>query len=103
LAVVRQDPETRTITISTTRGYQSRPSMRTRGGGYEGIAEILGDPTKRHELLAQVLRELASYRHRYAELSELQAVWLAVDDVKSDFNLSSPPPDGDEPRPGAAG
>lgn len=81
LTVVKPDPVTREVQITTTRGYQSRPSMRRSSGGYEQINAILADSEKRAELLAQVVRELASYRRRYAELSELHAVWLAVDDL----------------------
>jgi hypothetical protein len=102
--VVRANAATREVTISTTRGYQSRPSMRRAAGGYERIDTILADTEKRAELVANVLRELIAYRKRYAEISELQAVWIAVDDVAQDTvtDLSSPPA-GDETRPGAAG
>lgn len=104
LTAVRENEETREIKVTTTRAYQSRPSMRSRAGGYEGIAAILADADKRHELLAQVLRELASYRRRYAELSELQPVWFAVDEAAADLNVSSASaPSADESRPGAAG
>jgi len=101
---VREDPTTRAVTISTTRGYQSRPSMRHRGGGYEAVTDILAHPDKRAELLAQVLAELTAYRRRYAELSELQPVWFALDEARAELDVetSSPAP-GDETRPGAAG
>lgn len=105
LTVVRQDHTTRAVTITTTRGYQSRPSMRHRDGGYEPVESILSDDEKRRELLAQVLRELASYRKRYADLQELESVWAAVDDVTTDL-LSPPsvaPPTDGESRHGAAG
>jgi hypothetical protein len=103
LTVVRQDDASREITISTTRGFQSRPSLRKAAGGYEPIGDILSDTAKRAELLAHVLRELLAYRKRYSELSELQAIWLMVDEVASDLETSSPPPPtgGDSPH-GAA-
>ena len=104
LTVERRSAATRTITLSTTRAYQSRPSMRRESGGYEAIDAILADREKRAELLDQVLRELSAYRKRYAELSELETVWLAVDDVSSEraADVSPLTPDG-EARPGAAG
>jgi hypothetical protein len=98
--VVRADPATRAITLSTTRAFQSRPSMRGRGG-YEDVVAILSDADKRAELLAHVVRELAAYRKRYAELSELDPVWVAVDEVRADL-VDVPPPLSAEPRHGAA-
>jgi hypothetical protein len=100
--VVRADPATRAISISTTRAFQSRPSMRVRGGGYESVVAILGDPEKRTELLAQVVRELSAYRKRYAELSELDPIWIAVDEVRADLVDVPPPTLSAEPRHGAA-
>lgn len=102
--IVRADPATREVTISTTRGYQSRPTMRTGRGGYESVMAILGNPDKRAELLAQVMAELTAYRRRYAELSELQPVWFALDEARADMGIdpSSLAP-GDDARPGAAG
>jgi hypothetical protein len=77
--------------------------MRRESGGYEAIDAILADHEKRAELLDQVLRELSAYRKRYAELSELETVWLAVDEASREAAEGSPlTPDG-EARPGAAG
>ncbi len=105
LTIVRPATATREVTLSTTRGYQSRLSMRRADGGYETIDAILSDDDKRTELLAQVMRELSAYRKRYAELSELQPVWLAVDEVTSDLSadLSSSTHGDGELRPGTAG
>jgi hypothetical protein len=100
--VVRADPITRTINVTTTRGYQSRPSMRQRSGGYESIDDILRDAAKRADLLGQVVRELSAYRRRYAELSELDPVWLAVDEARETTGTPSPTVSG-EVRPGMAG
>lgn len=104
--VVRMEPESRQITIGTTRGFQSRPSMRHAAGGYEDIGTILTDQAKRAELLAMVVGELAAYRRRYAELAELNPVWLAVDEAQEDLvpsQVSSPSPVGEASRPGSAG
>ena len=105
LTFVRSSGVDREITVSTTRQFQSRPSMRTKEGGYEAIDQLLADADKRRELLAQVLSELTAYRRRYAELSELEAVWVAVDDVVTELRTEDSPvtaPAG-ETRPGAAG
>jgi hypothetical protein len=103
--VVRADPATRQVAISTTRGYQSRPSMRKEHGGYEPVTAILSDPEKRAELLAQVIGELTAYRRRYAELSELQPVWFALDEARADLSVeaSSSALGGDESTLGSAG
>ena len=103
--VVRADPATRQVAITTTRGYQSRPSMRKEHGGYEPVTAILSDPEKRGELLAQVIAELTAYRRRYAELSELQPVWFALDEARADLSgdASSSAVGGDEAPLGAAG
>lgn len=103
VTVIRENRETRQIQISTTRGLQSRPSMRTSSGGYEPIDALLADADKRSELFAQVLRELSSYRRRYAELIELEQVWVAVDDVVSEHTRPSASAPDAEARPGAAG
>lgn len=81
LTVMRVDHSARQVRISTTREYQSRPSQRSKDGGYEPVVSIMSDEAKRAELLQQVMRELAAYRKRYAELSELRDVWSAVDDA----------------------
>lgn len=79
LTVMRPASDARRMTISSTRAFESRPSQRSRKGGYEPIDDILADEHKRQELVAQVLRDLRAYRRRYALLSELAAVWEAID------------------------
>src|SRR4030095_1966560 len=91
LTIVRTDKASRTVTLSTTRGYQSRPSMRTADGGYEPIDAILADQDKRAERLAHVLNKLSAYRRRYAELSELEPVWIVVDELTAEHSPSLPP------------
>jgi hypothetical protein len=105
LTILRTEQATRAVTITTTRGYQSRPSQRRRDGGYESITDLLTDADKRRELLGQVLGELGAYRRRYAALVELDAVWTALDEVTAEAHEDSlPDAPGDETaRPGAAG
>jgi hypothetical protein len=86
------------VKITTTRQFQSRPSQRTATGGYESIEQILEDPDKRVELLLQVMKEIMAYRRRYAELSELDGVWQAVDEVAADL-APSPAVVSDQPIP----
>ncbi len=69
------------ITVSSVRQFQSRPSCRTEDGGYEQVTEIMSAPEKRDELIDQVLKELAAYRKRYAELVALSEVWVAIDEA----------------------
>jgi hypothetical protein len=105
VVVVRPPSEgPRMVNVSTTRAFQSRPTMRQPGGGYERIEDILADDGKRNELVAQVVRDLVAYRKRYADLSELRAVWISVDDAAAEFAVdpSASAPDADA-RPGAAG
>lgn len=87
--LVRQDAQTKQITLRTTRAYQSRPSARTPEGGYESVEQIMADPAKRDELIDQVLRELGAYRKRYADLVALADVWRAIDDA---LDTLTPPP-----------
>ena len=83
--LIRQSSQTKEIEVRTTRAYQSRPSQRSAEGGYEPVDQILADPGKRGELLDQVLRELAAYRKRYADLIALSEVWAAIDSAIDDL------------------
>lgn len=65
----------------TTRRFQSRKSNRGAGGGYETLEDIMKNKKKRTELLQQITAELTSYRKRYAQMFELQAVWVAIDQI----------------------
>jgi len=79
--ITRQDPKTKEIRLTTTRAYQSRPSMRSADGGYEDVNAIVSDEEKRQEMLRQVMSELAAYRRRYDALVELRSVWAAIDEA----------------------
>lgn len=89
ITVVRQEPETKEVTLTTTREFQSLPSNRAKKGdsdedtegSYERVSDIMSDPEKRGEMLATALRELAAYRKRYADLIELAGVWRELDKV----------------------
>ncbi len=79
--VIRSQSEQKEVRMVTARAFQSRESARGSSGGYESVAEIMSDAEKREELLNQVLRELNSYRKRYAELAALSEVWAAIDEA----------------------
>lgn len=81
IEVIKQEENSRHVKVTTTRGFQSRPSQRSQKGGYEAVQDIMRDPGKREELLAQVIKELGAYRKRYAQLSALADVWAAVDSL----------------------
>lgn len=105
LHILRPAKEPGKVKISTTREFQSRPSQRTKEGGYEAVAKIMADPDKQAELLQRVLRDLKAYRQRYAELFALRDVWAAIDDA---LELLPPEQQAGKPassdsRPGAAG
>lgn len=87
--LIRENHETKTVEVRTTRAFQSRESMRGEGG-YEAIDEIMSDAEKREELMDQVLRELVAYRKRYADILTLSNVWVAIDDAVHAFGVSAP-------------
>lgn len=89
--VARVDGVTKKINLTTTRAYQSRPSMRNAEGGYEDVIDIVSDEQKRQEMLSQVLGELAAYRRRYESLIELRAVWAAIDEAAAASASSKKP------------
>lgn len=88
--IVRQGAGPSLIQIHTTRAYQSRPSQRTAEAGYESVEQIMADPAKRGELIDQVMKELAAYRKRYADLMALSDVWQAIDDAMDTLGVSAP-------------
>lgn len=59
------------------RAYVSLPETR----GYQRTVEVLNNKQQREQLLAMALRELAAFKRKYAELSELTAVFDAMEQV----------------------
>lgn len=92
--VIRSQEKQKEIHMVTARAFQSRGSARGISGGYESVEEIMSDADKREELLNQVLRELNSYRKRYAELAALSEVWAAIDEA-IDLHGSAPSRQGE--------
>jgi len=48
---------------------------------YRTTEDILADPIERDRLIARAVQDLATFRSRYAGLSELAVVFSAIDDV----------------------
>lgn len=55
---------------------------------YLNMEESLRDPIKRDEVLGNAIREAISYRRKYAALSELAEVFIAIDHVIDKGNLA---------------
>lgn len=53
----------------------------TQGGGYRPVREVMSEEDKRRQLLTAALAQLAAWRRRYAQLSELAVVFAASDEV----------------------
>jgi len=102
--IIRIDAETRTLKIDDVRRVQSPSSGRGKGlDSYETVEQIMANPDKRENMLQTVLAELAAYRRRYAELSELAEIWAGIDEAlelygrrRSDGSTSHP--DDDRPQ-----
>jgi len=63
-----------------SRAYVSLPQDRsTAGGGYRAIREVMSDPERRAELLQQALNDLAAFRRKYADISELSVLFGQAD------------------------
>lgn len=86
ITIIRQDPETKTLTKDSIRALQSPGSERNtakekHGGSYLPSSKIAKDPKLRKALIESVLSELIAIRKRYKEVSELGAVWSAIDEA----------------------
>jgi hypothetical protein len=101
ITLVREDVMAKKITLQTVRQYHSRPSMRSRDGGYETLEDIMAAPEKLDELLRRVLADLRAYRRRYSALAALSDVWHAIDvAVEQNSDLIEPrKPESPEKRP----
>jgi hypothetical protein len=67
--------------ITYVRAYVSLPSDREGNGGYRSTVKVLSDAEQRAELISLALKELATFRKKYAELSELAAVFEAIEQM----------------------
>lgn len=64
--------------VHRIRAFVSLPSDRAQGGGYRSTAEVMGDETRRGEMLQDALAVFQAARKKYAHLKELAGVWDAV-------------------------
>lgn len=75
------------------RAYVSLQEDRVEaGGGYRVTAQVLGSQTGREQLLDQALRELNNLKIRFQELTELVAVFAAIDRATRNYGDTPPPP-----------
>lgn len=76
------------LAVEQVRSFQSPETERkhgkgpSKGGSYIPSSKIAKDPDLRRALIATVWKELAAVRKRYAEVSELQAVWDAIEEAR---------------------
>lgn len=73
--------ESKPVAVKTTRGTVSLPSDRKAGNGYRWVEDVLANPDHRSEMLSMAKRDLALFRRKYKELSELAEVHAAIDRV----------------------
>ena len=88
LTIIKMHPKTKKITAEVTRQFQANPTQpagKERERGFDTVEAMLSDPDKRAALLAMVVKEMHSYRRRYAQLSELADVWAAIDAADGAF------------------
>ncbi|MBF0399980.1 MAG: hypothetical protein HQL90_04360 [Magnetococcales bacterium] len=78
--VVRSDSQSREVVISPVRAYHALPESGDTGKKtYQHVQAIMTDAEKRERLVGQVLRDLNALRKKYASISELSAIWAAID------------------------
>ena len=68
--------------VTEIRAFVSLPSDRETGGGYRKTTTVMSDAERRAELIRTALRELATFKRKYAALQEFSKVFAAVDEVK---------------------
>jgi hypothetical protein len=89
LTIIKMHPKTKKVTAEVTRQFQANPvppSGKERERGFDTVESMLADPDKRAALLAMVVKEMQSYRRRYAQLSELADVWAAIDAADDSYS-----------------
>lgn len=80
-ALLRVRVRVESVQAQPFRALVSLQSDRSTGGGYRSTMDVLHDPVRRKELLAQALREAREWARRYRELEELAGVVAAVDEL----------------------
>lgn len=58
------------------------------GRGYKPIMAVLQSPTERAVLLARAMAELAAFRQKYVDLSELATVFSAIDKIGAAYDYA---------------
>jgi len=79
--VVIITPERKEIVASA---FVSTPREKPNSRHYTTTEYAMGDPELRAHVLRQALQELAAFRRKYAELSELAIVFAAIDTARKE-------------------
>lgn len=79
--VVIVTPERKEIEVGA---FVSTPREKPNTRHYTTMEYAMGDPELRAHVLKQALSELAAFRRKYAELSELAIVFAAIDKAKKE-------------------
>lgn len=77
-----------TLAVEKTGTVRRFFNIESKTGNYESIDRILADDNKRMKLLNQALGDLENFRRKYAELTELEPVFEAVDAVQAEEGVN---------------
>lgn len=80
-------PGANEITFIKVREYTSLSDDRKLKGGYRVTVNILEDADLRARMLEDALREMLAFKKKYAALSELSAVFAAIDQAVIDVEI----------------
>ena len=83
ISIVRMSTDAKVVNIESTRAFVApvgeRRSKTNKTGGYAELGAVMSDVDRRANLLASVKAELLALRRKHESLTELAAVWKAVD------------------------
>lgn len=92
--IVRMDHETKQVRINVVRATTSVPADRskTASRSYGETTSVMSNEAKRASVLAGIVRELVALRNKYRTYSELNDVWVVIDDAADQFDPPSTKP-----------
>lgn len=101
-SVMRIDAEAKVVRVEAVRRVESPAGQRSTGGrSYMPVEAIMANPETRDDMIRTVLKELSSYRKRYAALVALSDVWAAIDEAVELHTSEVVRAPSDEARPAA--
>jgi hypothetical protein len=80
LNIIREDKPTKSIELTTTRAFVSRPTQRG-VNGYEKLESIMSDEAAKQELLEAAKNDLLTLKRRYENLQQLGKIWHTIDEI----------------------